>query len=463
MKTAAATDADGWRTKYFASLSSLEGEQKQWHALEAALKRLAGRLCTAALGQSAGLDDQIKKIQSAIRSDSSAEELDRFTPALSAAIQALDQLGASPAPQPAPLPGKVQAEPSPVIAGDERVRAVLATLLVELRRDADLAHQADALDAKLTGSMNADQLLEVLSSLSELVAQRIRRVESAKAEIEALLSHMVGKLDEIGRFVADHNHSQSESNASSATLSLKLVGEMKAMSDSVDSASDLQQIRWQVRSRLDSIDRHLQEYRQREDTRASAMRARNEQMRARIVELEAEAKRLHGQLKDEARISTIDTLTKVPNRLAYEKQVEDELQRWQRFKQPTCIAVADVDHFKRINDSYGHRAGDRVLRAVAACLARQIRGTDFIARYGGEEFVMILPGTRLADAAQLIEAIRTTIAALGFHFRGTPVTITISSGVTAFRPEDTSGAAFDRADKALYQAKENGRNRCVAV
>jgi diguanylate cyclase len=193
------------------------------------------------------------------------------------------------------------------------------------------------------------------------------------------------------------------------------------------------------------------------------MRTSNEQMRARVAELEAEAHRLHGQLKDEQRLSTIDALTKVANRLAYEKRMEEELQRWHRFKQPTSLAVWDVDHFKRINDTYGHRAGDRVLSAVAECLSTRIRSTDFLARYGGEEFVLILPGTKLDDAMRVVDQMRIAISSIGFHFRGTPVSITVSSGVTAFLQPDTTGSIFDRADKALYQAKERGRNRCVSA
>ena len=461
----AVTDDERWRDKYFDSLSSLENEQQRFRSMEAALKRLAGRLCTGALGQSPRLDEQVRKVQSAIRRDVTVEEIDQFTPALTDAIQALDQPSPDKktAPVAVPVPVGTPPEPRDPIVGDERVRAVLATLLAELRRDPELANQAAALDMKLTAALTRDQLLEVLLALTEMVGRRIQRVESAKQEIEALLSQLVGRLDEIGRFVADHNQSQSEAHASSETLNLRLVGEMKAMTASVDSSGDLQQIRWQVRNRLESIDRYLQQFRQREDTRSSAMKARNEQMRTRIDELEAEAKRLHGQLKDEARLSTIDALTRIPNRLAYENHIEEELKRWQRFKQPTCLAVWDVDHFKRVNDGYGHRAGDRVLRAVAESLASQIRSTDFVARYGGEEFVMILPGTLIEDATQQIDAMRTAIAGIGFHFRGSPVTITISIGVTALRADDSAGAAFDRADKALYRAKENGRNRCVAV
>jgi diguanylate cyclase len=462
-----ATDSDSWRKKYFDSLSSLETEQRQFRVMETTLKRLAGRLCSASLGQSSRLDEQIKKLQTALRREASSDELEQITPALTDAIQALDQsTTASSLPAPVTVAAPAKAQPDPpgeATLDDERIRAILSALLVELRRDAELSKQADTLDARLSSSMTAEQLPEVLASLAEMVGLRIKRIETARQEIAALLSHMVGKLDEIGQFVAYQNQSQSQSQASSETLNLQLAGEMKAMGESVEATGDLQQIRTQVRSRLDSIDRHLQEFRQREAALANSMRARNEQMRARIVELEAEANRLHSQVKDEQRLSTLDTLTQIPNRLGYEKRIEDELQRWRRFKQPVCVAVWDVDLFKRINDAYGHRAGDRVLRAVAECLAGRIRATDFVARYGGEEFVMILPGTKLDDAVRVIDEMRNAIARIGFHFRGTPVSITISIGVTALLAADSVDAAFDRADKALYRAKESGRNRCVST
>jgi diguanylate cyclase len=458
----AATDNDNWRAKYFDNLAQLEKEQQQFHASEVSLKRLAGRLCTAALGQSPQLDQQLKKLQTAIRRDASAEELDKFTPALSDAIQTLDQPGSLSA---TPTITNVAPSPSaaaPAIANHENLRPILAAIIAELRRDEQLAGKAATLDSQLD-NLAGDRLPDVLSSVADLVSQRIARIERAKQEVEVLLAHMVGKLDEIGRFVADQNRSQSESQASSETLNVQLAGEMKAMGESVEAANDLMQIRVQVRSRLDSIDHHLQEFRQREATLAREMQTRNEQMRSRITELESEATRLQNQLKDEQRLSTVDALTGVPNRLAYEKRIDDEMKRWKRFKQPTCLAVWDVDRFKAINDTYGHRAGDRVLTTVAKHLATRIRSTDFLARYGGEEFVMLLPGTTLPDALNLIDELREAIAKIGFHFRGTPVSVTISVGVTALQTDDSAGTTFDRADKALYRAKESGRNRCVSA
>lgn len=448
-----ATDTDPWRTKYYDSLGRLEEQQLQFRAMETALKRLVGRLCTAALGLAPPLDEQLRKLQAAIRRETTAEELEKLTPALTEAIGALDH----------PLPPATSNPSDDSVADDERLRSILGALLLELRRDAELVAQADEVDQKLSGELTNEQLPDVLAALSDMVGKRIRHIERAKEEIEGLLGHMVGKLDEIGQFVAEQHQNQAQSQASSETLNTQLVGEIKAMGETVETAKDLLQIRHQVRSRMDAIDRHLKDFRQREATFAAAISARNEQMRSRILELEAEAKRLQSQLQDEQRASTLDVLTGIPNRQAYDKRVDDELHRLRRFKQAACLVVWDVDHFKRINDTYGHRAGDRVLRVVADCFASRIRSTDFIARYGGEEFVMILPGTHLEDAVRFSERIRVAIAEIGFHFRGSPVSITISSGVTALSPDDTAGTAFDRADKALYRAKQEGRNRCVSV
>lgn len=456
----AASNIEDWRKKYFDSLRSLESEEQRFRVMEAALKRLAGRLCIAALGQSPRLDAELKKLQAVMRREVTSDELEQLIPTLTDAIHALDEplsaTAATSASTATAAPGRDND------AVDARVRAILAAVLSELRRDMELAKQVDSLDSRLTQPISQDELPEVLSSLTEIVGQRIHRIETAKQEIEALLNQMVDRLDEISQFVADQNQNQKQSLASSESLNTTLIGEMKAMGESVESAADLKQIRVQVRSRLDTIGHHLQEFQQREIERASLMHARNDQMRLRVTELEEKANQLQHQLQDEQRLALIDVLTQVPNRLAYDKRIEEELRRWQRFAQPACIAAWDIDRFKGINDVHGHRAGDRVLLTVAKCLAGRVRATDFVARYGGEEFVMILTGTGLDNALRLIDEMRNAVARLRFHFRGVPLSVTISCGVTALLAGDTAESAFDRADKALYQAKNRGRNCCVS-
>ena len=279
-------EQDHWRQKYFDGLARLETEQAHFKALETTLKRLAGRLCTAALGQSPQLDEQLRKLQTAMRRETSGDELEKITPALTDAIQALDH---SPTRTSTPATNVTHVTPSiaqetqaqkPAL-DEKQVRSILSALLIELRRDIELAIQVDALDSRLEQALTAEELPRILSEVADVIGQRISRIERAKHEIEALLSHMVGKLDEIGHFVAEQDRSQHASRANSETLNTQLVVEMKAMGESVDAARDLQQIRAQVRGRLESIDRRLQEFRQRETELTAAANARNEQMRSR--------------------------------------------------------------------------------------------------------------------------------------------------------------------------------------
>jgi diguanylate cyclase len=122
-----------------------------------------------------------------------------------------------------------------------------------------------------------------------------------------------------------------------------------------------------------------------------------------------------------------------------------------------------LDNFKAINDSYGHRAGDRVLQSVATCFLSGLREEDFVARIGGEEFVVLLTGLPFERALRIADELRAGVEALRFHFRGTPVRVTVSCGLTELRAGDAAGAAFDRADAALYRAKRGGKNLCIAA
>ena len=117
------------------------------------------------------------------------------------------------------------------------------------------------------------------------------------------------------------------------------------------------------------------------------------------------------------------------------------------------------DHFKRINDNYGHLAGDKVLKIVADQLRKRLRGQDFIARFGGEEFVVLLPQTSPAVGLKLAETLRAAVEACPFHFKGERVVITTSIGLSAFRSGERGDQVLKRADDALYRAKDQGRNR----
>jgi diguanylate cyclase len=455
------------------SVRGLEREERLLRAREQVLRWLVGRLCLAANGQSTRLDAALGKLKAAVvRGESDAEQLETMGNEIASAVRELDIGTATLTKIDPSASGNVRAGgqtavgnglPGQAIVGDERVRSVLTRLLAELRGEPKLAEGVAAIDRELAVALSNEQLPQIIERVGGLLVQRIQGLERAREELQQLLDQMVSQLDLLSRFVAGHDLDQTERKASNDTLNTQITGEMQALGLTVDTGTDLGVIRRQLRTRLDSISRHLQEFREREEERARQARERTDQMRGRMEELEKEARKLHASLADEKRMSLLDSLTRIPNRLAYEQRIEDETERFRRFGQPICLATCDIDHFKRINDSYGHRAGDKVLQVVAECFAASVRSTDFVARYGGEEFVFILPGSTLEDAQHLMNRIREKVAEVGFHFRGTPVSVTISCGLTALRTEDGADDAFDRADKAMYQAKDAGRNRVTAV
>ncbi len=176
----------------------------------------------------------------------------------------------------------------------------------------------------------------------------------------------------------------------------------------------------------------------------------------------AELEKLRGEL-DLAKVqATMDSLTGVSNRRGFDETIEQLLREHTDGEAGPSVVLIDLDHFKQINDHYGHVFGDTVLKSVALAIRSCVKGRDMVARYGGEEFVVLLPGTALAGAAALAEQIRTTIAGARIR-RGanheTVGNITVSLGVASWKPGESLEALIDRADQALYRSKREGRNR----
>jgi len=152
-----------------------------------------------------------------------------------------------------------------------------------------------------------------------------------------------------------------------------------------------------------------------------------------------------------------DALTSMINRRGMQQRLESELERARRYNRPFALILADIDHFKKVNDTYGHSVGDQVLREVAGRLAQNLRDSDSLARWGGEEFLILAPETNLHQAHLLAQRLREAISERPIS----GLVITLSLGVACYRQGDSVAGLLSRADEAMYQAKANGRNQVV--
>lgn len=155
-------------------------------------------------------------------------------------------------------------------------------------------------------------------------------------------------------------------------------------------------------------------------------------------------------------LASHDELTGLFNRRAGMERLDEEIHRSQRYDTPLCVCIADLDHFKRINDRHGHAVGDDVLRETAELLRQGLRASDVLVRLGGEEFLVILPGIDKSRAREAIDRLRQQIAQTTMSRPG--LTLSLSAGVASWRPGETSHALLQRADEVLYRAKAEGRN-----
>ena len=339
----------------------------------------------------------------------------------------------------------------------QHIESTLLGLLNDLSLPEHHRPQAEAMRKRLEKGLNWYELLPILDDLAVLM---LAITDSGQHEFEAYLKQLNERLESFQNNLQAASEGHAEGRSAADDLHSQLREHVDGLQNSMQDAVDLNSLKHLLENRLEGLLGTMDQHQQQRNAREQEVAAHLQGLAERIAQMEQQAQGYREHLEEQRQKALIDPLTGLPNRAAWGERLQYEVEHWQIHGNPLLIAMLDLDHFKRINDGYGHLAGDKVLKIIAAQLRRHLRPVDFIARFGGEEFVLLMPDTPLTTGLQLVDKLRTAIEACPFHFKGEPVTITLSIGVSAFRAGDRSDQVLKRADEALYRAKHRGRN-CV--
>ncbi|MFT7287571.1 MAG: diguanylate cyclase [Halieaceae bacterium] len=503
------TDEEDWKTRYLKEATS-------WESTDQLLRKTIARLSIAAEGASADLDALLASIQGHARAgEDRALEAD-----LNELTRQIRRMDDSLAAQSAAKLAMPVATPTTLLQQSERdyCEALLDALSVSHERRgalqafrqrlpdlqpehclAQLAAQISSLlqtpraksadgdvrelllalvDEVAVAQPAADGLMilretlergeggdwrRVLERVIAEIRSLIQRISSDKQALEELMQEVSSELGDINLVLGDDCSGLSEGREQSLALHDIIHDGVQRIQTHIDTEFDVERLKAGVNRSVEGIRAGIADFIDKDARRLTQAEARNEELQQRITRMEQETEQLNTKLSRNRKKLMYDSLTGVRSRLSYDEMLAQELTRYARYKEPLCLAVLDIDHFKVVNDSFGHAAGDKALKLVAGMIDDHSRDTDSVFRVGGEEFVLMLPRTDLASGVPLVEFIRQSVGNSGFHFENKPVAITMSAGATALRDDDTAETLFSRADDAMYRAKKSGRDRLVSL
>lgn len=360
--------------------------------------------------------------------------------------------------------GSGLAEPAfSFIAG--HVEPLLLRILESIHITGESVKLADSIRRHILKGLNWYDFVAVLEEILQILRSA---ADDQRLEFQDFLAEVNESLAQVQAFVDTSRKRADQSAASDAAMEATVREQIEGISHAVtDTDADLDTLKVSVQSQIGAIISSLDSFRSQRQQQDDGVSHEMKQLIERISALEIESRELRLHLSQQQEKAQTDSLTDLPNRDAYNQRLRSILQEWRAGASQArrdddralCLAVADVDNFKQINDAYGHLAGDKVLKIISKEMVSRLRDNDFVARFGGEEFVVIMPNTRPADAEYALNKLREAIANIPFHFKERQLKITVSFGVSDAVYDDGPESLFDRADSALYKAKAAGRNR----
>ena len=306
---------------------------------------------------------------------------------------------------------------------------------------------------------STEDLNITLQSIYELFFAVYQDAYTDKEELENFLFNIGAQISRIGEKLHNVAKEQTSDLRIQSDLNSKMNDAVMVISENITSGSDLSSLKSTVKDQLDTLQNIVEE--ERKVVEAQEVRIQNDfkKLSSRVNELKLEAQELRDKVQREKEQALRDPLTKLYNRQAYNEKISSLIASNKTSSTRLCLLIWDIDNFKKFNDQFGHVVGDKVIKKVADKLNNSLKENYFLARYGGEEFAMLLPDEAVEDSKEFANRVREEVSNISFLVKGKQVKITISCGISNLQDTDNEQKIFERADQALYLAKEEGRNR----
>lgn len=329
------------------------------------------------------------------------------------------------------------------------------------------AHAQIALEVKESDAGNHDLLspfsLILLTLLMLTVIGQALYIRKLHADKRSASDHQTEGQAASGQ---SETAPQSKAASDSHAIELMLMELTACVREMLEATSTYQDRMADHRAAIDQslMLTNLEEVKKKIMLEIESMRATQQTYHQQLEEAQTRLATQQAQLEKLQSEATIDFLTQVGNRRAFDERLQSEFERARRYHSPLGLLMLDIDHFKKVNDTYGHPAGDKLLQLVAHILKQEIRSSDYLARYGGEEFAIILPETAENQITRVAEKMRASVAGSKLRYEDQSISVTISIGATTLDAKDTTpDLLLSRTDAALYDAKKGGRDRVVYI
>jgi len=324
----------------------------------------------------------------------------------------------------------------------------------------EYSNDIEEIKKRIKDSYDVEYVVSQRKSVLNLIERFAEKTEKAKEEVTGFLKEIGNRLVALEKTLAVTSADMRENCRNELDFNESLRSDISRMRAVVQDSGEFDELKAFVLDHLDAIGNVLTRKRDEYVIRVKNITKENEKLMKHFEEAIAALRDKNRQLEEQ---SSKDPLTGIWNRRVFEERLAAEFERFKRYRTPFSILFFDIDHFKNINDTFGHSAGDRALKGIATHTEKILRKIDVFARYGGEEFVVILYETGVPQAVTVAEKLRRLIETAEFKYRSQRVPLTVSIGVTEARDTDEDPEEIiRRADKYLYKAKQTGRNRVVS-